>query len=374
MIIAVNTRQLQADDAKGRAGLISNCFSALAKKHPGHRFIFIFDQAFDQRFITSDNIIPVVAGPEAKTPLRLRYWFNYKIPSVLKKYKADVFVSMEGICSLRTKVPQCLLLHDLSFLHYPQFYPKSRLRFYKKFTPKFLAKARVVAVMSAPVKEDIAERFSIDKEKIHLVYRSADAIFQPIDEKEKERIKEKYTEGKEYFLYAGSIGPGKNLINLLKAFSFFKKRQKSSMQLVIAGKSVNGHTQFTTELGTFKFRNEVKWLEDLPPEEHAKLVAGAYAMAYPVFIEDQNAVVMESMQCNVPVILSASIKLPEYVANAILYANPTDFMDIADKMMLIFKDEEKRNQLVKAGQAAARAVNPAKTADMLWDCIVASIK
>ena len=374
MNIAVNTRQLRCDEAVGRADLILNCFSALAKKYPQHRFIYIFDQAFDQKFITSDNIVAVVAGPEAKTSLRLQYWFNYKVPSVLKKYKADVFVSMDGMCSLRINVPQCLLLNDLSFVHHPQFYSGSMLRFYKKFIPKFLAKAKVIAATSESVKEDIVKQFGIDKEKIHLIYKSAAPVFHPISEKEKENIKEKYTEGKEYFIYAGPVGPDKNLINLLKAFSFFKKRQKSSMQLVVAGKAVNESTQFATDLRTFKFRSEVKWLNDLSEDANTKIMAGAYAMVCPVFVEGHNAVAMQALQCNVPVILSTSVRLPESAADVVLYANPNDFMDIASKMMLLFKDEDKRTQLINAGKAVIQETNPEKTADMLWDCITASIK
>ena len=374
MNIAVNTRQLQGDDAKGRADLILNCFSFLAKKYPQHKFIYLFDQTYDQKLITSENIIPVVAGPEAKSPLRLQYWFNYKVPAVLKKYKATIFVSLDGICSLRTKVPQCLLVNDLSFIHYPQFYSKSMLRFYKKFIPGFLAKAKVIATTAESLKEELVKQYKVDGENIRLVYRPASPAFQPIDEKEKESIKAKYTEGREYFLYAGSIDAGKNLINLLKAFSFFKKRQKSSMQLVIAGKAVSGFTQFARDLGTFKFRNEVKWLEDLSADELEKIMAGAYAMVYPVFVEHQNAVVMQAMQCEVPVIASPGVNLPDPCAKAVLYVTPGDFMDIADKMMLLFKDEDSRNQLISLGKASTQKIDIAKSANMLWQCIEASIK
>jgi glycosyltransferase involved in cell wall biosynthesis len=374
MNIAVNTRQLRVDDTEGKADLILNCFSILAEKYPQHRFIYIFDQAFDQKFITSENIIPVVAGREARTSLRLQYWFNYKVPAVLKKYKADVFVSMDGICSLRTRVPQCLFIHDLSFIQSPQFWAKSKSRFYKKFTSKFLAKANIIAAISESMKADIIKQYDIAPEKVSLVYKSAAPIFRPIGEKEKENIKAKYTDGKEYFLYAGPVDPGKNLLNLLKAFSFFKKRQKSSMQLLIAGKAIFGYSQFTNDLATFKFRDEVKWLDDLSESQYAEVMAAAHTVVYPVFVEGRNAIVMEAMQCGVPVVISNAVKLPESLTDAVLYADPGNFLDIADKMMLLFKDEDKRSQLIKVGKTVVQEISPAKTADMLWDCIAASIK
>jgi len=256
----------------------------------------------------------------------------------------------------------------------PPLLTKSMSRFYKKFAPRFLAKAKIVAATSEAAKADIIKQYGIEGEKIRLVYRSAPSIFQPTDEQVKETIKEKYIEGKEYFLYAGPVDPGKNLINLLKAFSFFKKRQKSSMQLVIAGKAANGYNQFANDLKTFKFRNEVKWLDDLSAEENAKVLGAAYAMVYPVFVGSNDAVVMQAMQCNVPVIVSTAVRLPESSVDAVLCVDPNDFMDIADKMMLLFKDEDKRSQLTRAGKAQAQQIDPEKTADMLWECIEAATK
>lgn len=68
--------------------------------------------------------------------------------------------------------------------------------------------------------------------------------FQPLPWEEKIKVKEQYTAGTEYFLYAGSFRPGKNLVNLLKAFSLFKKRQQSNWKLVLAGVAEEGYTVF----------------------------------------------------------------------------------------------------------------------------------
>ena len=154
MVIAVNTRFLLPDYLEGYGNFIFECFSRLAKKYPEHTFLYIFDREFDEKFITSGNIIPVIAGPSARHPLLWQYWYNYKVPALLRKYKADVFVSPDGFCSLRTRVPQCLVLHDLAFIHYPQFINKSHLRFYNKFTPKFLQKAKSIATVSQFSKAD----------------------------------------------------------------------------------------------------------------------------------------------------------------------------------------------------------------------------
>ena len=99
--------------------------------------------------ILADNILPVITGPKTKNRLLLQYWLNYKVPAVLRKHKVDVFVSI-GNCSLRTKVPQCLVINELAFLHYPQFFTRSWFRFHKKNTPGFLNKATIITTAAHP--------------------------------------------------------------------------------------------------------------------------------------------------------------------------------------------------------------------------------
>lgn len=372
MIIAVNTRCLASDPSDGISSFVSECFSRLAKKYPQHQFIYVFDRAFNEKLITSKNITAVVTGPEANTPLLWQYWYNYKLPAVLRKNKADIFFSADGICSLRSKIPQCLLVPYTGFLEQPLLPAKSHLRFYKRFTPKFLAKAKMVITPSAFSKEALIKQYKTDEQKIDVVYNAISETYHPITFGQKELIKEKYAEGKEYFLFAGRLAPQNNLVNLLKAFSFFKKRQKSNMQLLIAA---SGNDEvFNTALRTFKFRNEVKLLTDLSSAALTDITAAAYAFVSPVFIEGFALSPLEAMRCEVPVVCSNTGTLTELCGDAALYVNPADFNDIAEKMMLLFKDENKRRELIKAGRVWSGQYSWDKSAGLLWQSLSRAIK
>ena len=166
MIIAVNTRVL-ADDVPGEYNnFIWETFIRIAVNNPEHTFIFIFDSKYDQHLIFPSNIKPVVTGPVARHPLLCKFWYDLKIPAILKKYKADVFVSCNNICSLATKVPQCLLVQDLGFLHHPSFIKKAHLNFYKKYMPKFLGKAKSIVTLSGFVKQEIITHYKIEPSQI----------------------------------------------------------------------------------------------------------------------------------------------------------------------------------------------------------------
>jgi len=259
-------------------------------------------------------------------------------------------------------------------LYCPQFLVKSQLHFFKRYTTKFLAKARAIATHSAFSKTAIAEQYKIDGQSIHVIPKTVAGIFQPIDRKEKEKIKEKYAEGKEYFLFTGNLVSRNNLLNLLKAFSFFKKRQKSNMLLLMAGDQAGNDEAFITGLKTFKFRDEVKLLGPLSQKELAGVTAAAYAFVYPVLFEDFALRALEAMQCEVPVITTDAAAFTQLCADAALYANPHDFNDIADKMMTLFKDEQKRKQLIDAGKQRVREFDHGNRSDLMWQLISAVIK
>lgn len=369
MVIAINTKALLPGKMEGYGYYIEEIFSRIAIHHPEHQFYFLFDRPFDPQFIYATNVQPVIVNPQARLPILWQLWYNWKLPAVLRKIKADVFVSPDGFCSLRTKVPQCLVVHDLAFLHFPHFITKPHLRFYRKYTGRFLEKAKVIVTVSAFSKNDIVNHYPINPNKIHIAGNAPNAVFQPLEFEEKERIKEKYSAGCEYFIYTGSVHPRKNLINLLKAFSQFKKWQRSNMKLVIAGRLAWKTDEFTKLLSTFKFRNDVILTGYLEKKELAALVASAYAMVYSSFFEGFGVPPLEALQCHVPAIVSNNSAMPEVGGDAYLYIDPERVEDMAEKMLLIYKDEALRSRLIANGKKRLPQFSWDAAAQKMWSCI-----
>ncbi len=370
MIIAVNT-SFTAVGPTGTNDLLLEYFSYLALQQPQHQFIYIVDKDFNEKYITAANSFAVVAGSAPTNPLLLQYRLNYTIPAILRKHKATVFISV-GCCSLRTAIPQCIIINGLSFLKHPELYAGNWLRFYKKNTPKCLAAATSIATATPFLKEQLVAVYKIDAGKIDIVHCGASDAYQPATWQEKDAVKERYTEGLEYFLYSGPIEPRQNLVNLLKAFSFFKKRQKSNMQLVIASTTAASDNVLIKSLATFKFRNEVKLLEKLPTATLAKITGSAYALVYPSHYENFAGAIPAAMQAAVPVIAGNMEAMRDLCADAVLYSNTNDFNDIAEKMMLLFKDESRRNGLIEKGKQQAALYGGANTTQSLWKAIVKS--
>ena len=373
MIIAVNTRFLLKDRLEGYGYFAKEILERVVRSHPEHQFYFLFDRPFEREFVFSSNVYPLVVSPEARLPLLWKYWYDIKVPLVLKRIKADVFVSTDGYCSLTAKIPQCLVIHDLGFLHYPETYKKSHVSFLKRNTSKFLKKAKRVVTVSEFSKNDIIKNYKTPSEKIDVVYNGVKEKFQPLVVEEKIRMKQKYTGGKEFFMYVGAIQPRKNLINLLKAFSIFKKRLQSNMKLVLAGRMQWKNEEFYRLLKTYKYRDDVVLTGYLPEEELSLLLGSAYALVYPSLFEGFGVPVIEAMKCHVPALTSRGSSMEEIAIDGAMYFDANNHADIADKMMLIYKDETLRNKLIENAKLVVEKYNWEKSSELFWQSILKTI-
>jgi glycosyltransferase involved in cell wall biosynthesis len=368
MRIAVNAGSFKSHESGNELTSVFEVFLQLAASHPTHTFIFIFNKPFSEEFNFPQNVTPVVLERKTDRPLQLKIWYNFKIPIALKKHKAEIFIS-EKIISLKTKIPQILISPDLAFIYQPSFFSKKSLRFYKKNTNRFFDKANEIVVSSLFFKNEIIERYKINEAKIKVVYPEISDDFKKLDIEEKESIKEKYADGNEYYIYKGIISPQQNLLNLLKAFSFFKKRQKSKMQLIILGSRGTKYVDFIESLRLFKFNKEVKVLENLHAAETAKIVASAYAMVnVPAYLNSPQPV-LEAMKSEIAVIASPVQIIKEFCGDAALYAEPGNYKDIAEKMMQIFKDEQMRTQLIEKGSTRMKSFQGKRDPDFLFSII-----
>lgn len=365
MVIAVNMVQ-PGNFPKADIERLQEIFAVIAEKHPQHRFVYITDGSIKTGTVAA-NISTATITPLPGTALLRRYWYDYKLPALLKKIGAGIFITPYA-CSSRTRIPQYLLLNDTAFVFAPQHADKRQIAFYKNSLARSLAKATHIFTLTDFAKQGLAEKFATDPGKITAIYKGSKA-FVPKEWEEKEIVKERYTEGKEYFLYLGDISPAGNTINLLKAFSHFKKWQKSNMQLVIAGNIVPGYDRFKDDLGTYKYRNEVKLLENVSAEDTAMLLPSAYALVHPVCYDELPAAALSAFTCGVPVIVPGNSGLQEQLGEAALYAAPGDFKSIAEQMMLVFKDENRRNSLILHGGQLAKRFTWENTAGLLWDVI-----
>ena len=374
MRIAVNTRLLLKGKLEGIGWFTYQTLERIVHAHPEHEFVFFFDRPYDPAFVFAPNVKPVVVHPQARHPVLFYLWFEWSLPFMLRKHKIDLFLSPDSYLSLRTRVPTCLVIHDLAFEHYPEHYVTSHRLYWRHYSPLFAKKATRIATVSTFSKTDITKFYGIGSEKIDVVYNGAHDEYHHLTHDEREAVKRQYADGCEYVVFAGAIHPRKNIVNLLKAFVAFKKHQRSNMKLVIAGRPAWKYDEVEEMRQTMPFKEDVRWVGYMNVDELSRLVGAAYVMVYPSLFEGFGIPILEAFQCGVPAIVSNTSSMPEVAGDAALLVNPTDAADIADKMHLIYKDEALRNRLVANAAQQVKKFDWDSTAARLWDCMMKCVQ
>ncbi len=369
MVIAVNTRLLLTGKLDGIGWFSYETLKRITRKHPEHKFIFIFDRAFSDEFIFADNVTPVVAFPQARHPVLWYMFFEWGVPPVIRKHRADLFLSPDGWLSLRSHVRSLPVIHDLNFFHYPQFNPWSAKKYYYHYFPRFIKKATRIATVSEFSKQDMAGLFDVDPGKIDVVYNGANEVLHPVDEQVKNNVLQRYSEGCPYFLFIGLIQPRKNIDNLIRAFDEFKKSVNSNVKLLLVGSKKYWNDEIQKAYDHSSFRDDIVFTGRLETTDLNRVIASAIALVYVSHFEGFGIPILEAMYCDVPVITSKVSSMPEVGGDAALYVDPKSVDSIRDAMLKMFCDTNVSKSLIKKARIQRLRFTWEKTADLLWESI-----
>ena len=369
MRIAVNTRLLLKDKLEGIGWFTYESLKRIVLSHPEYDFFFIFDRKYDERFVFAKNVTPVVVGPQARHPVLFYWWFEHSIPKILKKIKADIFISPDAFCSIKTDVKTLLVIHDLNFEHYPEHLPWLVQKYYRHYTPKFANKANRIATVSEFSKMDVVKQYNIDPKKIDVVYNGANNVFKPLSIKEKEHTKRERSDGKDYFLFIGAISPRKNLKNLLIAFDLFRKNNETDVKLMVVGEKMWRSGNLEEVYAQMEYKDEVSFTGRLSPDELGKVLGSALALTYTSFFEGFGIPIIEAYNAETPVITSNVTSMPEISGDGALHVDPFKPESIADAMKDITFNPSLRQSLIEKGNKQKLLFSWDNTANNLWNSI-----
>lgn len=373
MEIVVNTRLLLKNRLEGIGWFTYETLKRITAGHPEHHFIFLFDRDFDEEFIFSDNVTPLILSPQARHPVLFYWWFEFSVARFLKAYKPDLFLSPDGYLSLSSNVKQLAVIHDLNFEHYPNDLPFLVRRYYHYFFPKFARKATRIATVSQFSKSDITKQYGINPDTIDVVFNGCNPLYKPVLPEIKEQVKQKYTRGCDYFLFVGALHPRKNISRLFQAFDKFRQEQSADIKLLVVGEKYYWTSEIKHTYLNLEHKMDVIFTGHLSTEELTGVTGSALALTYVPYFEGFGIPLIEAMNCDVPVITSNVTSMPEIAAGAALLVDPFSVNDITNAMLRLANDNELRQQLIEKGRQRKFDFSWDKTADTLWKSIERAI-
>jgi glycosyltransferase involved in cell wall biosynthesis len=324
---------------------LKSLIKRLAIAYPEDIFFLIQTDSTDELINKLPNLQTIFLNPSKG--LFFKYLFNRKIVRVIQNIKADAVLSADVI--IKTHRPLCILINKIEN---------------ENFRLENLQKIQTIFCLSQTLKEELI-RHGVDSRKINIVYGGPAWSIKQDADLDKKAIKEKYTNGKEFFLYRGPIEKKLNIISLLKAFSLFKKRQKSTMKLVLIGEQEWEEQDFSGLIKSYKYRDEIIFTDNIEKDKEAQLISAAFAFIQP-FKSASLSFAFDALQNNVPVLIDVNSSLREIAPQAALYFDMNSAEDMAHKLMLIYKDEKFYNNLVEKGKEIIAKDYWQETTKTIW--------
>lgn len=367
MRIVINTLFLKGKQSELVDYFVINIFNRLARQYPEHEFLFLVS-ADNNHLGVIDPLIQLLAVTnQPRNVFALNYWYHVKLPMTLHSVKPDLLIQPNGFCSLTTPVPQLVITNELFFGRALSFIGNTLVSLSFK-------KAKQIVTFSEYHKRVIAKQYKLPFEKIEVIPYVAKEIYQPIGYEVQQDTKSQYADGKEYFLYSVNVSREEEFVNLLKAFSQFKKWQQSNMKLLLVKDNRQAHSEMLEKLNSYKHRSEVVLLNEVPLLQLVNITASAYVVLFPSMGGGLGVSVWEVLQCGTPVIIDETAGIAEGQAWGGLYADAGNPASIAQRMLLLYKDETLRQRLTEEGKLQVKQFSWDKSAYMMWQDLLKVVR
>lgn len=273
----------------------------------------------------SISYIPPFGSVRKIGNLKGHLWEQLELPLYLKRKKIKTLLNLCNTAPLFSG-GQVVCIHDLSFSVSKEWFSNSYTYAYRFLTPKIVKKAKQVLTVSEFSKNQISKAYSIDPEKIRLVYNG---IFfrDALSDKTAPLNNEKYV------LFVGSPSPRKNLKMLIEALEEIGEKD---LNLIVVGKKNK-----IFKNGIIPESSRVRYYDHTNDAELQNLYKYAKMLVMPSFYEGFGLPVLEALFFNCPVICSDIPVFRELFGENVTFFNLNSKEDLKEKIRSILNDEEK---------------------------------
>ena len=226
--------------------------------------------------------------------------------------------------------------------------------------------AKRIITVSEFSKKDIVKTYGADADLIDVAYNGAGEDFKPLEDNIKQEVRNKFSNGAEYFVYVGNLLPRKNVEGMIKAFTLCKNKTGLSTKLLIVGESFFMTDKIKEAYDNSNVKDDIIFTGRLTQEELPLVVGAAKGLIFVSHFEGFGIPILEAMQCDVPVITSNTSSMPEVAGDAAILVDPNNIGQIAQAIEDIDTKNNVRNELIEKSRIRRQAFNWDKTAEDVW--------
>ncbi len=308
--------------------------------------LFNFLNRNDNSELINIITIPIEINPIMPYGIYRRIWRYTNLSYQALFSQSDITHFFNYIVPPKVNGKVITTIYDMSYKLYPETLDKRNLKRITRDINYSIERSDIIITISENAKKEILEEFSLDHDRVKIIYPSFDTI---ISDQPFHTIADKFNIPSKYILYVGNLEPRKNINTLIKSFAELKKESDLDYHLVIAGQKGWLYDDIFKTVEDLGMSNHITFTGYVSTEDKSALYKNASLFVYPSLYEGFGIPILEAMSSGVPVICSNTSSMPEVAGNAAILINPDNPNNIADAMYKLLSSEDLRNKKVELG-------------------------
>jgi glycosyltransferase involved in cell wall biosynthesis len=253
----------------------------------------------------------------------------------------------------RWKGLSIVTVHDTIALDFPEYCPPGNAAYFRIALRRSVRQANRIIAVSHTVKRDILRHFSVDPDRIEVIYHGIDDRFKAgVKEEKLNEVRRKYALPEKFILFVGNLEPKKNISRLIDAFGDVVRQSRIPHSLVLAGRLAWKSGDVRQKIARSQDQR-ILCLGYIAQSDLPAVYTLADLFVFPSLYEGFGLPPLEAMACGAPVIVSGAGALPEITSGHALTVNPHSVDSISRAIYGLLHDPSLRNRFVESGRIHA---------------------
>jgi len=359
----------------GRSGIGSYVLSLVRNLPDSGDSIELFGPELDRYTYSSGlDSVSYMGVPVADSLLSERLWHFTGFNSFVRKqkYEAVLFPAGVKLLPLKFEVPSVVVVQDIL----SSVYKNSDEGPVASLLKMQLKKAHRIIAASRFIRDDLVN-LHIPESRITVIHNGIDtSLFhaRPLTSNEAVLI-HPFSIRRPYIIYASRVAyPSKCHVELIQAFTLFKKKTGLPHRLVLAGADGVNAEVVHREVIKSPYSSDILLTGYFPHQNLPELYSAADACIFPSAAEGVGIPVLEAMACGIPVACARSGALPEIAGDCALYFdqnNPEEISSAIERLVRMpsGENESARNDLVSRAAEWVSSFNWKKSTEETMACL-----